>query len=463
MPGIPRVYIPFDDAIDEAADEERKKRIDMIQKARRYYEGDHDKPLKVDSKEHDDNIILNLAGQTIDKTTDFIGCPNLSTSAEGDETIEELLQDIVTASDLPFLMPDVLTSGQIAGHAFLRLIMPEGEMSRDNPPILAPLSPEFVTVFWDMGFYGMRQSALWYRMEWEYGKVIRRQDIVPANLYPDEAGEVNESAEGWLILEYEKNKNNLTGENHGWKLIAGDEWDYPFPPIVDAKNRRKPHSYYGESDLRDLALNDAVNFVVSNTAKIIKHHAHPKTVLTGDDGSGLKGTMVDGLWAIPNELAEFKNLEMQSDLQSSMKMLETLRASWFTQARVIDMATQKERAGQLTNFSVRMLFNDMIEMSEDKQLAYGRLLETGLERILFMLGIEADVIAHWADPLPTNRLEVVQTAEAEQAMGVSKTTTFKDLGRDYEAESEKVAEETATSAVNRANQFLTEAQFGAVN
>src|SRR5690606_25956992 len=103
--------------IDSAADDERQKRVDKIKKARKYYEGDHDKPLKVDPMGDDDNIILNLAGQTIDKTTDFIGTPTFTTSAEGDATIEDLLGEMVKAVDLTFFMTDILNSEQIAGHA----------------------------------------------------------------------------------------------------------------------------------------------------------------------------------------------------------------------------------------------------------------------------------------------------------------------------------------------------------
>lgn len=477
MPGIPKFYEFGNKDIDSAADEERDKRIKKIQKARKYYEGDHDKPLKVDPMGDDDNIILNLAGQTIDKTTDFIGVPTFSTSAKDDDATEEILAEMVKAVDLPFLMPDLLTSGQIAGHAFVRIILPEeGEVSRDNLPTLAPLAPEYVTVFWDMGLYGMKRGALWYRLEWEFGRITRRQDIVPLDLIQDNKNFLNEIASvastprgtvedtHWVILEYEKGRQDANGYSaRDFELIAADFWAYPFPPIIDGKNRRKPHDYYGESDLRDLDLNDAVNFVVSNTAKIIKHHAHPKTILTGDDGSSLSGTKVDGLWAVPNELAQFKNLEMQSDLDSSMRLLDILRSSWFTQARVVDMTTQKEKVGQMTNFSVRMLFNDMIEMAGDKQLNYGRILETAFERMLFMLQIDADVLAHWADPLPTNRLEVVQTAEAEQSMGVSKETTFKDLGRDYEAELEKVAQESANEAMMGADRLLRAAQAGSLN
>lgn len=477
MPGIWKSYDPFNKEAMKAADDERKSRAEMILKRRRYFEGNHDKPLIVEPHQKDDNLILNLAGLTVDKMVDFVGSPTFAIEGETESDGErELLDAIVEHCDLEYLFPDALESGMIAGHYYLRLVMPEeGEPSPDNLPMLGILPPEMVTVFWDMSLYGMNKSALWYCISWETGsqtsKVQYRQDIVPIDLlmdseyfedFRDIAGQPFDES-GWAIIEWKKGHRRNGSTSNEWEMIAGDVWNYPFAPIVDSKNARNSHSYYGRSELRDIHLNDGVNSVLSNTGRIIKFHAHPKTIMYGYDGD-IQGTAIDGLWQIPNEGARTENLEMQSDLQSSMKMLDTLRASWFSQARVLDMATQKDKLGQITNFGVRMLFSEQTENCDDKRKRYGRSFTDAIQNLFFMVTKRpVKLVDEWDDPLPQNRVEVVQSVQAEQNIGVtSKHTLAKALDRDYEAELELKREEMDDSIDLQSGMMNAMAERGAI-
>src|SRR5690606_10543777 len=117
--------------------------------------------------------------------------------------------------------------------------------------------------------------------------------------------------EGWVIIEYEQNQRKE------WIELTRDNWDFPFAPIVDWANQSRPHTYYGQTSLTNPGLNDSINFVASNTARIIKFHAHPKSIGKGVDPDKIVETPIDGFYAIPDN-ADVYNLEMQSDLMSSM-------------------------------------------------------------------------------------------------------------------------------------------------
>src|SRR6185369_17603799 len=86
MPGVTITqYNPNDKGVNGAGDKERVARQKYIALRWRYYDGDHDKPLKVRVGEKDGNILLNLCGRSVDKTVEFIGVPK-SFETEGDDS-----------------------------------------------------------------------------------------------------------------------------------------------------------------------------------------------------------------------------------------------------------------------------------------------------------------------------------------------------------------------------------------
>jgi hypothetical protein len=455
MPGIMPRYAVNDKKINDSGDNERAERNKMIERAWNYYHGKHDDALASDGDTK--QIILNLERQAIDRVTDMIGMPMMYTSQEGDQALEDLLQAIVELSDFEELVPDVLTAGQIEGHAFLRIIPPaNGVISPQNPPMLGHLPAKYVTTYWDMGLFGMQQAALWYRLQWE-DDVKRRQDIVPGILLPDDVrGGVADDQ--WVIIEYEY--TNRAGG--GWVEVARDVWGFPFAPIVDVKNARKPHSYYGQSEVEDTRLQDALNFIATNTGKIIKAHAHPMGFAKGFQPP--QETKIGGVYYIPDPEGDFKLVEMQGDLQSSMNFLAMLRQAFFSEARVTDPAVIKDKIGAATNFTMRMMYSDMIDQVQDKRKRYGRLLSEALRRVLFMMGIDVEVQAKWGDLLPVNQLELVQRLQVEDALGItSKQMMAEELGRDYEMVVEQKQEESVTDIDRQVGLLTGLAERGVVN
>lgn len=474
MPGIRPYYEPENKNIQEIADDERLARVRAIENGWQYYNGNHHRPLKVFEGERDDNIIINLVGGAIDKTVEFIGIPTLTLEGGTDNVIDptgrvefvkspeqEALDMLVDASDLPSLIPDTLVGGAVSGHNFWRIVIDVDEngdyiAGPNNLPYLMLLDARHVVVFWDIT---NPKRVLYYQLQWQVGDEKYRQDILPGWMLPDDFNiGVRPLDSEWVILQYVMRKGKSKFE-----FESGAVWQYPFSPIVQFKNRRKPHSFYGESDMRDAGINDAYNFVFSNTGRIIKYHAHPRTIGTGMDARDVETTAIDGFYTVMNENAHIANLEMQSDLQSSMRMIEMLRQNFFSQMRVVDVSTIKDRLGQISNFGVRMMFDDMVKMIEDKRARYGdNGLGEAFRRMLAMLNIFVDgVLIEWEDPLPVDYRELVETIEKEQALGLtSKQTLAKDLGRDFNKEQDQIEEERNIETENRVNTIIGMAQRG---
>jgi hypothetical protein len=443
MPGVKAQYTPpgADKDVDQRADDERTKRTAAIDQAFAYYHGEQKLPLKTK-----DNVILNVNAQALDDMVEFLGVPRLelpggverepATNDAGERVFETRKSDDQVQleqwwddHDLAEFLADLALSGFIAGHVFVRLYV-----DATDRVAAALLDPRTLTVFWDAN---NPRRLLWYRMSWIDGETALRQDIVPNSLLQSVPDLWTDGLDplGWTILEYRHARA-------GWQLAGRDAWEFTFPPIVEWKNRHAPHSYYGRGDVK-VALNDAINFVASNTSKIIKHHGGPQTVVTGgrlpDDVDSGPGTVIE----ITEPEAKVFNLEMQSDLGSSLAFLALLRESFFSEVRVVDLATIKDRLGQITNFGVRMLFIRMVNMLTTRRRLYGKGLAEISRRALALQGVEvARVNVTWPDLLPVDRRELVDTLEKESDLGVvSKQTMTEDLGRDFEIEQERRAEE----------------------
>ena len=153
-------------------------------------------------------------------------------------------------------------------------------------------------------------------------------------------------------------------------------WPYPWPPIVDCQNLPNPNEYWGISDLEEdvLQLNGAINFVLSNLARIVRFHAHPKTWGKGFTAQQLS-IAVDETIVLPSPDAELRNLEMLGDLSSSIALYERLREALHEISRIPEVATGKlESTGQLSGVALASLYPPLLEKTETKRRYLRRLL-----------------------------------------------------------------------------------------
>lgn len=422
MPGAVQ-YPEQPEEVEQILGSELQERAELIGRLWRYYRGEHRKPLKVRPGQPDDNIILNLARHVVDQSVSLLfGDPPEIQLEEGVLTpAEEALYTILQANRWDIWLHDLGVTGAVAGHCFVRLV--PGEM--EAPPRLVVLDPAKVAVFWQADDM---DSVLFYALHWTdaEGNAVR-QDIV-------------RDGQTWALREW-------VHRGMRWELRAEDVWPHPWPPILDWKNLPRPGEYYGESDIIHADINDMVNFVASNTNRILRYHAHPKTIGTGVQPQQVHETAVDGFWAIPSPEAKIFNLEMQSDLRSSMEFLGLLRSAFFAVSRAVDLSVYADRLGQITNFGLRILFHDALAKCRTKQVLYGAALEELVRRLLDLsgYGYDHDVAIHWKDPLPFSDLEQVQVLEKELELGIlSRETAAALRGRDWETEQTRMAAERAS-------------------
>lgn len=458
MPAIPPIYNPNDKAINKQGDDERVARQKYISERWSYYDGNQFKWLKKDAGwSRDDNITINLCGRSVDKAVEFIGTPD-EFEVEGAKTaqpaaevanldgdartlaLKEALE--ITWEEYQQDCPEIIQSNLISGHTFVKLYFDSG-----NQPSMTLLDPQYMMVFWN---HMNARQLLFYRMQWQRGDDTYMQDIVPDWMLMGIDADTLPVAENWVIIDYKQSKTGVFNDV-GWTTIKQEVWPYPFPPIVDWAFKRRPHQYYGVSFLHNsVELNDAVNFIASNTARLIKHNAHPKVFAfgftIGDE------TAVGGVWdGLPIDTgARIQQLEMFSQtIGSSVNYLTMLKAEFFANQRILDQANVQDKVGGITNFGVRMLFSDQVEMTDEARASIGKGLAEIMRRLLIMGGaaVEQKIEPSWPEMLPQNQLELLQAAKIESELGTTSLTTLTEsIGRDPEKEKELKATETTNTA-----------------
>ena len=443
--------------LEDALRRERSVRVTFNAVAWRYYEGQHRQPLKSDGTGTDDNVIVNVTETIVDKgvanllgvddegmvvglTFDivdepgepgFVGgslaeLPRMRRQQPKANPSQDYLDAVWNANNQQILLNDVLLSCSVTGHAFVKLL-PDGKEGEDGSPLprLVNMNPDNVAVFWaedDM------DRVLWYRIE--YARA--RQDIVR------DVREDGTDGDQWLIYNYRRATEIASWESDGEPQV----WPYAWPPVVDWKNRPNPRGYYGLSDVGLLGrLNDSLNFVMSNTQRILKHHAHPKTIGLGIKAGDVEATAVDGFWTVQagTESANIYNLEMQSDLASSLQFSQMLLRSMFDIGRELNPGTVADKLGQITNFGLRVLYSDSLSKAGIKRMLAGEALKRICRRLLELGGYDPRVKLNviWPDPLPRDALQQAQALQIDAAHGLSQETYLERRGYDAAQEEQR--------------------------
>lgn len=391
-----------------------------------YYEGRQKKFLKVREGEPDYNTIVNLCARVVDQSVNFMIGTLPTFDLPGDDAQTKANEAVISAwldsVDFEDFANDLMTMQSVTGHAFVKL-MQTGDTVR---PVV--LDSSLVTAFWDPFDKTVANAymILWSNAD---GLQMREDHIKLGN--------------SWEVISY-------TGKGGSWSETGRFSWPYPFAQIVEWKNLPNPRGYYGKSDLEQITtLNDAYNFRLSNTNKILYIHAHPRTIAFGVDRDQLGKTAVDGLWFVPDSSARLENLEMQSDLESSRANAMDIKGDFFSDSQTVDLSVIKDKAGQLTNFGLRLMFSEALSKNGKKRRLAGGGLAEVVMRAGTLMGLDwtgARVI--WGDPLPENKNEQVQNAKEVISMKIaSRQTESEALGYDWERESKRIAEETKAGAL----------------
>jgi hypothetical protein len=414
-------YAPNDAALREAADSELRARRAAYQRACDYYNGLHKRHLSARNAESDDNVVINLVRQAIDRTVSLLlprfPALDVPSRPEANAALDQLWQ----RNGGVRLLAKLARQGCLSGQVFVRVLAPEPP---ENAPRLLALNPANCLAFWRADDY---EDVLWYELHWSYGRANYRQAIVRGQ------GE-------WLIETWQD-------EGSGWRRLEQRLWRYALAPIVTWPHQSAPNAFYGQPEISNFALNDRVNKLMSDVARILRYHAAPRTVGIGFEARDLTPTAINTLWTIPKADAKVFNLEMQSDLASSMKAVEFLTRAFLAEQRVVVLDGNVADWQRITNLGVRALYMDALFKIEELRRSY----EVGLQQLsqtMRLLIGEADYLAPirviWPDPLPTNAAESVAVLARELALGlVSRQTAARERGRDWEIELARLAAERA--------------------
>lgn len=397
-------------------DDERTNRDREYQRSMKYYAGDHPEWLiQPDEDDINDNITINVTKQGVDRTLSFLfpDLPLFQLDEDKETPQEEWLNSVFRYNGGAYWLSILAQNGSLAGHNYVKVIPPK---SNAEYPRLIAMNPCVPITYWKADD---PDQIVWYELKWKVGKDEMLQDYV------------HNEDDTWTVYEYTRGSGT-----QAWSTAEKSEWASPYPPILSAPHLPNPNEHYGLAEItqNSIDLNDAINRVASDIGKILRYHASPRTIAIGITQDKIKPGAIDSLWTIDDKDAKIMNLEMQSDLASSMSFLTFLNDMFLAQARVVIMRGTVKDFQRVTNTGIRAVFLDMIAKNELLRWSYGILLQKICQTLLFIHGTPSNTMptVTWVDPLPTDELEQVNRMQIEQANGwLDPETATKMRGREW--------------------------------
>lgn len=416
---------------DETMDDAQRRRIKEYERYRDYYEGQHKRQLKHKPMQADDNLVENYLGLVVERSISMLLGDGVQFELPDDST-QELITEVMKANRSNIKFYEAAQNAAIYGTGFVKL-SPGSVESKDRENVMLTriivLDPRWMRIVTPPEDIDIVSA---YEMRYNVGDTARR--------------EVTENIGGaWEITNYVANRSTKgQWEPTGPSVI----WEYEFPPIVHWKNLPQANDCYGRSELSDvIEIQDRINFVSSNILKILRYHAHPKTWGTGT-GLGQNASWgADEIVMVNGEGAKLANLEMQTDLGSSREFRNDLKTALFEISRTVDPTGMKDKVGQLTNFGLRVLYNDTIDKNSTKRDLFGEALLETIHRILALEGAASTDPGKiiWSNPLPSEETEQNQIDGFDLDHGlVSQETIATRRGYDWEREQERIQAERET-------------------
>lgn len=415
-------------ALSKLLRETETDRLESFQRRREAYVSGGEKPLKTDGGGFDDSVRMNYARVIVDKGVAFLFGKDVGFElVEGSQTpAEEWLDGVWKANRKMSLLQKLATNGGIYGTAFLKIHAQPGQT-----PKLVVVDPETVSVALDPMDVDtvLRYTIRYQTTDPNTDKIISVRQVMALDglqwLITDEIGDVGGAT---------------------WQTVNTQVWPYRFAPMLHCQNLNAPNAFWGVSDIEDdlLEVIGKESYTVSNILKILRYHAHPKTWARGVNAAQIK-VNPDNLIVLPGETATIQNLEMQSDLASSIAMHKELRQFIHELARVPEVATGRvESIGPLSGVALEILYQPLLEKTQAKRLTYGDMLVELNRRLLAIggFGDENYTELRWQEMLPKDRAAEANAALSLKQLGVSGDTLVQQFGYDPDLEREKRAKES---------------------
>jgi Phage portal protein, SPP1 Gp6-like len=403
---------------------------------RNYYNGDHTKQLKTKEDIQDDNTVQNFVGLAVDRSNSRLWRGGIQFNLpEGATAQQEYIDKVWDLNKKEIILFQYGLHGGVYGTAYWKICPDEMlDPYTDKPyPRLIAIDSEIVRIkpnpddSSDVDSYVIEYVTKHTNAAGGIEAVAHREITRRARDGETRTDEYNEeillATDTWVIEEWEQSA--VYGNQ--WTLVSLTPWDYNFPPILHQKNLPSLRNCYGDSDIDDVInVQDRSNFVMSNTAKIVKFFANPITFIFGISAKGMKENKLDSavgsLYAIPDKDAKAMNLEMSSDLASSRNLYHDLRQSVFDIAREVDMTSVADKLGALTNFALRVLYSDALDKNDTKRQLYGDALKELNRRLLVLANWTGEQSnpgkITWGEAMITNIKEEMEVDELALKMKV---------------------------------------------
>lgn len=447
MPAATRYWSdnPQDSAdrdLRETAEAERRARAEAYRDACNQYDGRHRKFLKARDTNTDPNVVINLDGEAIDYIINFATPDMFTLQLDEDSKLsdtETQIIDIFEDNGGAALVQDMMLYGCLSGHVYVRLYGAQFTPSNDGTYSLDPdadmrivaLNPATMITFWSAED---KDTVLWHEQQYT---ADRKYKVDYVNLWA-------QGGQGWLIRKYRMTNNS-------WEFISEEAWPLEHGPIIDWQHLRDPRYYYGRGHLSASRINDSVNKVASDIKQILRYHAQPRTIGKGVNPADITATSIDGMMSIPGDTADVKrdvfNLEMQSDLASSMNFFMTLREAHANGMNITLLQGGADAYKGVTNLGLKVAFMKMLAQNERLHRSYSNGLKRIIEVILELMGMDTEMVKPkltWPMALPMSELEATQTVQMQMDMGVlSKESAATELGIDWQQEQERLDSEGA--------------------
>ncbi len=420
-------------SLDESA------RITDMRQAWDAYNGRFTPPLSSRGRRRSVFVNLNRCAPIVDKGVSLLFGKNVDFQVGEDAANAPAAQAWLDASwkanRKMLTLHKMGVNGGVSGHVFTKLLettLYPRLVVLDTTMLSVEHAPDDIE---DISAYCIHYTAddLASGKQIEYRQRIERVSDAPGTLN-----------DAWQITEQQRTKG-------GWQNGATTPWEWPFSPVRQCQNLPAPNQFWGMADLTPdiIQLNQMINFNASNIQQIIKYHAYPKTYATGMGGNKLV-TAPDSTIILP-EGATLANLEMQSDLSSSMAFLQTLQTSLDVSARIPAIALgdlQDIPRGTISGAAIELLYGVATEKTQSKRELYGELLEDICRCMLAMGGFDpmTPITIMWPDVLPSDKLATAQVAQIWLDMGISQQSVYEKLGFDYADEQSRLLAEAQDAA-----------------
>lgn len=416
--------------------------------ARKYRTGVQPSQLKVRPNQFDDNLVMNFCGLIINRSVSQVIGGGITFDFDGDDETpeEQYINGFWNANKQEILLHRAVLAASEAGTGYMQII-PNGMIGEDGSvyPRLSVIDPVFVAMETlpedcDIVF----RYIISYKFVGPNGKEISRRRTIE-NVAPIVADDGTQSGRNFWVDIIEE----IPEGSSRWIETSRSEWPYDFPPIIHWQNLPAIGSPYGESDIPNdiLRLQDRINFSGSNLSKLVRLYAHsprygkmlgdPKDLKFGPDDMPMYNT--------PD--AEIVQLPPVSDLTGALEVFKSQRQALFDITRSVDIDSMQDKLGSLTNFGLRVLYQDNLSKINTKRELLGDALEEVNRRIQILAGMQpVKSSCIWTDFLPQDEAGLITAEVAKVGASLeSKQTAARNLGLDWEKEQERMTGEQSSS------------------